>query len=164
MRSGALGGRVMLDRLPEQIFVDGAENFLGQIHRPDLRSAQVVDINRCHMLSRLVWRGRPRPRLLISRLSYPFLAALFAAFNGSTVAEPANPRRSRGGFFDLVMIKYPPFGPGTLPSTTRRLSSFSTPSTRRLRTVTRALPMCPDIRIPLNTRDGNADDPIDPVI
>src|SRR6266542_6590687 len=95
---------------------------------------------------------------------YPFFAALFAAFNGSTVAAPANPRRSLGGFFDFVITRYPPFGPGTLPSTTSRLSSLSTPSTRRLRTVTRALPMCPDIRIPLNTRDGNDDEPIDPVI
>src|SRR5207248_3732365 len=84
--------------------------------------------------------------------------------NGSTVISPANPRRSLGGFFALVMTRYPPFGPGTLPSTTSRLSSFSTPSTRRLRTVTRALPMWPDIRIPLNTREGNADEPIDPVI
>src|SRR5438128_5752664 len=97
-------------------------------------------------------------------IRYAFFAALFAAFNGSTVISPANPRRSLGGFFALVMTRYPPFGPGTLPSTTSRLSSFSTPSTRRFRTVTRALPMCPDIRIPLNTRDGNADDPIDPVI
>jgi hypothetical protein len=37
-------------------------------------------------------------------LPYAFFAALFAAFNGSTVAEPANPRRSRGGFFAFVMM------------------------------------------------------------
>src|SRR6185437_8167793 len=96
--------------------------------------------------------------------AYPFFAALFAAFNGSTVAEPANPRRSRGGFFAFVITRYPPFGPGTLPSTTSRLSSLSTPRMRRLRVVTRALPMCPDIRMPLKTRDGNADEPIEPVI
>src|SRR5437660_784360 len=96
--------------------------------------------------------------------NYPFFAALFAAFNGSTVAAPANPRRSRGGFLAFIITRYPPFGPGTLPSTTSRLSSLSTPSTRKLRTVTRAFPMWPDIRIPLNTRDGNADDPIEPVI
>jgi hypothetical protein len=34
---------------------------------------------------------------------YAFFAARFAAFNGSTVAEPANPRRSRGGFFALLI-------------------------------------------------------------
>jgi hypothetical protein len=35
--------------------------------------------------------------------NYAFFAALFAAFNGSTVADPANPRRSRGGFLALVI-------------------------------------------------------------
>src|SRR5258705_3580590 len=59
MRSRTLGGCVMLDRLPKQVFVDRAENFLGQIHRADLRPAQAIDINRCHMLSLLVWRRRP---------------------------------------------------------------------------------------------------------
>src|SRR5271155_2157382 len=95
---------------------------------------------------------------------YAFFAALFAAFNGSTVADPANPRRSLGGFFAFMITRYPPCGPGTLPSTTKRFSSLSTPKTRRLRCVTRAWPICPDMRIPLNTREGNADEPIDPVI
>src|SRR6185437_2854090 len=95
---------------------------------------------------------------------YPFFAALLAAFNGSTVAAPPNPRRSLGGFLALVITRYPPFGPGTLPSTTSRLSSLSTPSTRKLRCVTRSTPMCPDMRMPLNTREGNADEPIEPVI
>src|SRR5579864_7045905 len=45
-----------------------------------------------------------------------------------------------------------------------RFSSLSTPSTRRLRMVTRSVPMCPDMRMPLNTRDGNAEEPIEPVI
>src|SRR5215470_1899964 len=102
--------------------------------------------------------------LATDHLSYAFFAALLAAFNGSIVAAPANPRRSLGGFFAFVITRYPPVGPGTLPSTTSRLSSLSTPSTRRFRIVTRALPMCPDIRMPLNTREGNADDPIEPVI
>src|SRR5246127_5657227 len=97
-------------------------------------------------------------------LTYAFFAALFAAFNGSTVAEPANPRRSLGGFFAFVITMYPPCGPGTLPSTTSKFSSLSTPSTRKFRCVTRSWPICPDMRIPLNTREGNADDPIEPVI
>jgi hypothetical protein len=33
MRSGALPGAVMLYRLPEQIFVDRAKNFVGQLER-----------------------------------------------------------------------------------------------------------------------------------
>src|ERR1700758_4326622 len=99
-------------------------------------------------------------RLITNDCLYVFFAARLAAFNGSTVAAPANPRRSLGGFLALVMTRYTPFGPGTLPSTTSRLSSLSTPRTRRLRTVIRALPRCPDIRIPLNTRDGNAEEPI----
>ncbi len=36
------------------------------------------------------------------------------------------------------------------------------PTTRKLRTVTRAFPMCPDMRMPGNTREGNADEPIEP--
>src|ERR1700691_6607755 len=95
---------------------------------------------------------------------YAFFAARLAAFNGSTVADPANPRRSLGGFLALVITRYPPLGPGTLPSTTSRLSSLLRPSTRKLRTVTRSTPMCPDMRMPLNTRDGNAEEPMEPVI
>src|SRR5712671_1532381 len=49
MRSRTPGGGVVLDRFPKKVLVDGAENFLGEIHRPDLRPAQVVDINRCHI-------------------------------------------------------------------------------------------------------------------
>src|SRR5207245_9768205 len=95
---------------------------------------------------------------------YPFFDPPLADFNGSTLPIPANPLRSLGGFLALVMIRYPPFGPGTLPSITSRFSSLSMPSTRELRTVTRSAPMCPDMRIPLNTREGNADEPIEPGI
>src|ERR1700720_1663426 len=142
MRARTRGGAIVRDRLPEQVFVDRAENFLGQFHRPGLGSAQIVNINSCHIS--LVWRGRPRPRpltLTLPDLPYPFFEARFAAFNGSTVAEPANPRRSRGGFFALLIMMYPPFDPGTLPSTTSRFSSLSTPSIRRLRIVIRTSPM-----------------------
>jgi hypothetical protein len=37
------------------------------------------------------------------QIFYAFFAARFAAFNGSTVAEPANPRRSLGGCFAFVI-------------------------------------------------------------
>src|SRR5580658_9356802 len=145
VRPPVLPGAVMFHRLPKQILINGAENFIGKVKGPDLLAAQIVNIDSSHCF-------------------YAFFAALLAAFNGSTVAEPANPRRSLGGFLALMMTMYPPCGPGTLPSTTRRFSSLSTPSTRKLRCVTRSWPMCPDIRIPLNTREGNADEPIDPVI
>src|SRR5216684_1780851 len=175
MRARTRGGAIVRDRLPEQVFVDRAENFLGQFHRPGLSSAQIVNINSCHILSRVARAPSPAAFDLafaldlafdpvLPELTYPFFEARLAAFNGSTVAEPANPRRSRGGFFALLIMMYPPFDPGTLPSTTSRFSSLSTPSIRRLRIVIRTSPMWPDIRIPLNTRDGNADEPIDPVI
>src|SRR5579863_4521654 len=157
VRSGALPGAVVLHRFPEQVFVDRAEDLIGEIECPYLLAAQIVNINRCHIFSRYSVQGT-------SVLNYAFFAALFAAFKGSTVAAPANPRRSRGGFFAFVITMYPPCGPGTLPSTTSRFSSLSTPSTRRFRAVTCLLPMWPDMRMPLNTRDGNAEDPIEPVI
>ena len=36
VRSGALAGAVVLHRLPEQVFVDRAENLVGQVERSDL--------------------------------------------------------------------------------------------------------------------------------
>src|SRR4051794_36660894 len=89
-------------------------------------------------------------------------AAFFAAFNGSSVVDPAKPRRSRGGFFAFRITTYAPLGPGTAPSTSSKLSSLSMPRIFRLRTVTWSTPMWPDIRIPGNTRDGNDDAPIEP--
>src|SRR5260370_9382951 len=69
MRARTRGGAIVRDRLPEQVFVDRAENFLGQFHRPGLGSAQIVNINSCHIS--LVWRGRPRPRPLTLLLTLP---------------------------------------------------------------------------------------------
>src|SRR5215471_13569132 len=129
VRSGALRGAVVLHRLPEQIFIHRAEDLIGEIECPDFLAAQILNINRCHIF--LMSR-----RTHSSARFYAFLAALFAAFKGSTVAAPANPRRSLGGFLALMITTYPPCGPGTLPSTTSRFSSLSTPSTRRLRTIT----------------------------
>src|SRR5262245_48761783 len=43
-----------------------------------------------------------------------------------------------------------------------RFLSLSIRTTFRFLTVTCSLPMCPAARMPLNTRDGNADEPIEP--
>jgi hypothetical protein len=95
-------GAVMFHRFPEQVFVDRAENFVGEIQCPDLLAAQIVYVDSCHMLfvSWVLANKRDSAR----RTAYAFFAARFAAFNGSTVAEPANPRRSRGGFFAFVIM------------------------------------------------------------
>ena len=45
-----LTGTVMFDRFPKQVFIDRTENFIGEIHRARFRSAQVVNVNSCHML------------------------------------------------------------------------------------------------------------------
>ena len=50
VRAAMLPGAVVLHRLPEQIFVDRTENLIGQIERSDLFAAQIVNINRCHIL------------------------------------------------------------------------------------------------------------------
>src|SRR5947209_6933994 len=55
-----------------------------------------------------------------------------------------------------------PFAPGTAPRTISRLFSTSTRATVKPFTVTRSSPMCPDERVPLMTRDGYAEAPIEP--
>src|SRR6266436_6914933 len=99
MRARTRGGAIVRDRLPEQVFVDRAENFIGQFHRPGLGSAQIVNINSCHILSRVARVARaPSPAafdlafdldfaLALPNPTYPFFEALLAAFNGSTVAD-----------------------------------------------------------------------------
>src|SRR5579862_229197 len=52
VRSGALPGAVVFHRFPEQIFIDRAEDLIGEIECPDLLAAQIVNINRCHVFSR----------------------------------------------------------------------------------------------------------------
>src|SRR5579863_4247440 len=54
MGSGMLPGAIVLHRFPEQVFVDRAKNFVGEIERPDLLAAQIVYVNRCHMSSSLL--------------------------------------------------------------------------------------------------------------
>jgi len=82
----------MLYRLPQQVFVDAAENFFRQLQRANFFAAQVDHINLCH-------------KNLCRRIAYFFLpaAAFLAAFNGSIVVAPAKPRRSRGGFLALLI-------------------------------------------------------------
>src|SRR5260370_27061095 len=57
---------------------------------------------------------------------FPYTTLFRSAFKGSTVAAPANPRRSLGGFCALVITRYPPCAPGTLPSTTSKRSEEHT--------------------------------------
>src|SRR5579871_436803 len=64
--------------------------------------------------------------------------------------------------FALRTITYPPFGPGTAPFTTSTLSSRSTSTISRFRTVTRSCPMWPAMRIPGSTREGKLEAPIEP--
>src|SRR5581483_7241341 len=42
MCTGTLGGAIMLHRLPEKVFIDGAENLVRKIEGADLGSAQVI--------------------------------------------------------------------------------------------------------------------------
>jgi hypothetical protein len=41
MRTGPLRGAVMLDRFPEQVLVDAAENFVGQLEATYLFPGQI---------------------------------------------------------------------------------------------------------------------------
>ena len=68
----------------------------------------------------------------------------------------------RGRAHALRISSNPLFGPGTEPLTMRRLRSTSTSWTTRPGWVTRVPPMRPDMRIPLKTREGVAEAPIDP--
>ena len=119
VRAGTLPGAVVLHRFPEQILVDCAENFIGQLEGAYFLAAQIHYINRCHILLNCQWpvassqlkvvlpNQRSAPTTGDRRLAtdYFFLpAARLEAFSGST-APPAslNPRRSLGGFFAFVI-------------------------------------------------------------
>src|ERR1019366_8016523 len=165
VRAAVLPGAVMLHRFPKQVFVHRTEHFIGQFERTDFLAIQVHYIDCRHKdslnlsgLPTLLWV--PHPCGDSHRVGAPthyffFATARFEAFNGSTVVEPANPRRSLGGRFDLVMYTVASLCPGTAPSTINRFSSLSIPRMRRFRTVTWSVPMWPAMRMPLNTRDGN---------
>src|SRR5690606_40415800 len=60
------------------------------------------------------------------------------------------------------MSTYELFAHGTDPLTTSTFFSGYTLITRRFCTLTRWLPVCPAIRMPLNTRDGKEAAPSDP--
>src|SRR6202035_3535383 len=64
VRSGALRGAIMLHRFPEQIFVDRAENFVGEIERPNFLAAQIVYVNRCHICSLCLYEAGALARCL----------------------------------------------------------------------------------------------------
>src|SRR5690242_4442279 len=65
-------------------------------------------------------------------------------------------------FVALRTITTVPFAPGTAPRIINRLFSASTRATVRPLIVIRASPMWPDERLPLITRDGYAEAPIEP--
>ena len=52
--AGAMGGAVMFDRLPQQVFIDRAKYFIGEIERSDLIPAQIMNIDSCHMSFRML--------------------------------------------------------------------------------------------------------------
>src|SRR5258708_25214078 len=52
MRARTRGGAIVRNGLPEQVFVDRAENLICQFHRPGLGSVQILNIYSCHILSR----------------------------------------------------------------------------------------------------------------
>src|SRR5215469_6708296 len=132
MRSCALSGPVVVHRFPQQVFVYCAENLIGEFQGAHFLACQINYVNLCHISL----------ESLVTSYFFPLAAAaLFAAFNGSTVVAPANPRRSRGGCLAFWITMYPPFGPGTAPSTINRFSSRSMPMMRRLRTVTLSTPI-----------------------
>lgn len=62
----------------------------------------------------------------------------------------------------LRTMTSPPVRPGTAPLISSTPFSASTLCTKRLRTVTRSLPIRPAIRVPLNTRAGVAHPPMEP--
>src|SRR5205085_10316885 len=64
------------------------------------------------------------------------------------VAEIDDVYARHGYCFDLRKMTYPPLGPGTAPLTRITLSSTSTWTISRFRTVTRSVPMRPPMRIP----------------
>ena len=45
MRAGSLSGTIVLDRFPEQVLVDRAEDFLGEFERSDFLAGQIQNID-----------------------------------------------------------------------------------------------------------------------
>src|SRR4051812_50192362 len=125
----------MLHRFPQQVFVHRAKDFFGEVERADLFAIQIYNINVCHISSRYFF-------------ALP-AAAFLAAFKGSSVVEPANPRRSCGGFFPSLVKTDPSLCPRTAPSTTNSVSFFSIQGLRRLRMGFCLTPVGSDVGIAL---------------
>ncbi len=60
------------------------------------------------------------------------------------------------------MVRYVPLAPGTAPRTSMIPSFSSTFTILRFFTVQFLFPMCPAIRLPLKTREGKEEAPIEP--
>src|SRR5215469_4397470 len=67
--AGALPGAVMLHRLPQQVFMDGAKNLVRQLQRAYRLAAQIVNVDSSHIGFLLAGGARaPRPRSTIPSL------------------------------------------------------------------------------------------------
>src|SRR5438105_3318444 len=49
VRAAMLQSAVVLDRFPQQVFIDRAENLVGQFQRPDFSAAQILNLYGCHI-------------------------------------------------------------------------------------------------------------------
>ena len=85
-----------------------------------------------------------------------------AATAAASVALIWTPPARLGALTESRSTTTPPRGPGTAPLTRISSRSGSAETTSRFRAVTWRPPMRPAIRVPLKTRDGVAQAPIDP--
>src|SRR5690349_6515653 len=72
--AGAVGGAVVLHRFPQQVFIDRAEDLIGQVKRADLLPAQIMNVDSCHMSSvNLGWptTASQRPTTVLKLSSPP---------------------------------------------------------------------------------------------
>src|SRR2546426_2405358 len=68
MRPRALPGAIVVHRLPEQVFIDRAENLVGKIQRANFLPAQIVYVDSRHIAFRVGAGDSPA-------LPYAFFAA-----------------------------------------------------------------------------------------
>src|SRR5712691_2726869 len=148
---------VLLDRLVEQVRVDaGAEDLRVTHEVADLLVVRVDHVHRA--LGVLARAGSHRVRVRL-----PHGVLLLPLPRGAL-----GPGRLRLLLLlrhvpqPFLMTTYPPLPPGTDPLTTRMFFSPSTRTTVRLRWVTLSAPMWQAARMPLSTREGKAEEPMDP--
>src|SRR4030095_6339228 len=99
-----------------------------------------------------------RPDLLVLAIHYIECHGYFLPFFGFSACGFGSGFRATARRITTT----PSGAPGTAPRNTSRWFSMSTLTTRRFRVVMREPPIRPAARMPLTTRDGNEDAPIDP--